>query len=269
MEENINDYTVTALGKELELTETGSDELSKKSEDPLKKKPPRVPQRVETRHAQDKNHNSFTQHKCVKSKSISFCQTTVAMLLQKFFHEPSLKRRKAILHGLLIPMTPLRRHSTQAFIPKICQGQLCSFNCNRKQLCQKSTVSLGFLPAHCSLFWTTPARHARNTCSARGLYWLMNGHILHKRTCCFAEHLRMPIRPSISQFCGKCTSFRSTTKGFHFSCIYRICPQSEVLQNREKHGPVEGYRRQTLIIPNFFPHIHFLKPIQQNQLIYN
>lgn len=32
---------------------------------------------------------------------------------------------------------------------------------------------------------------------------------------------------------------------------------------------MEGYRRRTLIISNFSPHIHFLKTIKQNQLLYN
>lgn len=65
MEENANDYTVTALIKELGTSKTDSDELSKKSEVPPKKKPPHLSQRVETRQAQDKSHNSLTEeHKC-------------------------------------------------------------------------------------------------------------------------------------------------------------------------------------------------------------
>lgn len=61
MEENVNDYIVTALIKELGTSKTDGDELSKKSEVRPKKKPPRFSQRVETRQAQDKSHNSLTE----------------------------------------------------------------------------------------------------------------------------------------------------------------------------------------------------------------
>lgn len=65
-------------------------------------------------------------------------------------------------HGLLAETA--RYLNAPAFIPKAGQGMQCSFNCNRKQLGQKSTVFLGFLPADRSLF---PDWHTRGTAISR------------------------------------------------------------------------------------------------------
>lgn len=105
---------------------------------------------------------------------------------------------------------------------RICQGRQCSFNCNRKQLCQKSTVFLGFFPTECLLFYTTPPWHSRSTGNTSGLPWLLNGHILYKRTHCFTVDTYTCLYSQASPRSVAnvhCAEYRYTTKYFPFSCI--------------------------------------------------
>lgn len=105
-----------------------------------------------------------------------------------------------------------------AFIPKVGQGMQCSFNCNRKQLGQKSTFFLGLFPADRSLF---PDWHTRSTAISQSVVQRVG-----------APTANAP--PVLQQTCAAPKYYNGLLLFFHLSVLHN---------NKAGKNTVQAYRR--------------------------